>query len=356
MSFDYLSYYQDISVKNIKEKTILFLDHYENEIVDETEVKREILNKFSIQSGKLHLTKKLKDRSKDILLEDSLDALKKQLSESNLIKIKLLIVVAHNSHLGEMQLQNEINKIKKTQQNIGLIEIEVLYKETFRSMITALKYFNPHILHFTGHGAKEGIYFKKIEKLKKENTSDKKPKEENIADEKTKEDLIESSDFARAIQIYGNNLYLIFLNACNSHSTALEILNRRNDISTISYNKEIGIDSAKEVSIKFYEQLALNPLVRKEIENTFQDGLNSSNQGLKNHIDPRIVFIKGDDKSYHFRQSRLGRRWNKFLNFFLKISFNNRLFRIKKQQEISDVAKAKKEKNTAQTFNPSQST
>lgn len=328
MNLDYLSLYQDISEKNIKEKTLLFLDLYEKEFVEEYKEKSKVLNTFSRQSAKLHLSHKMKALGNKKLLRDSATDLIEQISKMKLVEIRILVVLANNHETGDLELEEELEEIEKIQhQNIKTIELVTLNSGSFKSMISSIKEFKPHILHFSGHSTEQGIYMN--------------------SNSKDKSELILAKDFAKAIEIYGDDLYLIFLNSCKSNDTAGEIKKVRDDISIISYNDNIGIESAKQVSVLFYKKLARNPYVRNNIENTLKDALRTSKVAFKEIIEPFIEFNLGNIESHNQRKSLMNRKWNKVLFFFQEKYFRLQLFM--KKIEVNKTKKIKQNSAQAQS-------
>lgn len=259
MNLNYLDFYQNISKSNVAKSTLTFLNDFSRRDWPDKDEQQRVLNKFSIQSGINHQA--LKWKSAELLEKDDPDSIEKNaktlvlkekakitlssaainlkniIEELELIKIKILVVVSDNADRDNLTPGQEIKEIKKqlNPDDNTVFEFKVLLNADIHSLTSKLITFEPHILHFTGHGEEEGIY---------------------LSEEDSSTSALMSNDvFLNILKYAGNSLHLIFLNSCKSAALADEIHQFKNNVYVIAYNDYIELDLATKISSRFYKQL-----------------------------------------------------------------------------------------------------
>ncbi len=157
-------------------------------------------------------------------------------------EIRLLIAIANPiDQVDLVDEEKEINAITETFSELkksGLIDIEILYESSESNLINKLKDFQPHILHFIGHGSNvnnEPVLFLKSNEG---NTSVKY-----------------SVDSMRIALGNCKFLRLVVLNACLTSEFAYELA-RLCNIAAIGMKSRIKDQSAKYFAQGFYIRLA----------------------------------------------------------------------------------------------------
>ena len=159
---------------------------------------------------------------------------------------------------------NRLKKIVKSSDYRDYIKLDGEVSTTIDDLISKLNKFKPHILHFSGHGEKNGEIF--------------------FSDDSGKISNPINGELFKKILDTTNKPKLIFLNACYSLEIANNIKNSIDFI--IGMNNEINDDIASKFAERFY----ISFLENKTISTSFNQA-----QLLKDGYD--IPKLLGDDKN-----------------------------------------------------------
>jgi hypothetical protein len=155
---------------------------------------------------------------------------------SNRTSIKSILLLAANPKgTQNLRLQEEEREIKERLRlaGYGKIPINSAGAVRPRDIQQAMLDFNPHVVHFSGHGAgQEGLVF-----------------EDAIGQEK----LVDSEALAELFELFSDQIECVVLNACYSKFQAEAIAQHIDYV--IGMSKEIGDNAAIKFSVGFYTAL-----------------------------------------------------------------------------------------------------
>lgn len=286
---DYLEFYETISTNNIKDKVEKFLHEIKlGRIELNPDEKQSLVNRYSLFSALNFYVEKNNAQGNvegKRILNKSVDQLKGMLEELELVKFKILIVIANGSNKENLTSGGEVDSIKKVLERYSKrnFDIEVETHGTYENITSSLQKFQPHILHFIGHSDKEGLFL---------------PNSKNRALNK-----LRNEHFIEMVKYAGDSLRLIFFNSCASAPLAKDLHRLRNDLYLISFENKIKTKIAEEFSKWFYKILSKNKdfeaafgliLKNKKVELNIEE---TNKELMKDEIESIGFFIKGKSKS-----------------------------------------------------------
>ena len=156
---------------------------------------------------------------------------------SDLHPVKTILILSANPKgTTPLRLSEEIRDIKEGLRRAKRREqfvIESAEAVRYRDIHRAFLDFEPHILHFSGHGAgEEGLVFE---------------------DETGQEKLVNGEALAELFELFSDKLECVVLNACYSEVQALEIAKYIPYV--VGMKKAIGDKAAIEFALGFYDAL-----------------------------------------------------------------------------------------------------
>src|SRR5437868_3869034 len=150
--------------------------------------------------------------------------------------IKILFVTSDPTDLSRLRLQAEYGDVEerlKLAKYGDKFQLKPLLAATPTKLVQELTDFDPHIVHFSGHGSTEGSFL------------------ENQAGEAA---LISGRDLEGIFAHMSGNISCVVFNSCYSREQANAILPYVHDV--ISTLKSVGDDMARGFSAGFYQGLA----------------------------------------------------------------------------------------------------
>ncbi len=147
----------------------------------------------------------------------------------------ILLLAANPKGTQNLRLQEEEREIKERLRLSGYGKIPINSEGAVRptDIYQAMLDFNPHVVHFSGHGAgQEGLVF-----------------EDAIGQEK----LVDSEALAELFELFSDQIECVVLNACYSKFQAEAIAQHIDYV--IGMSKEIGDNAAIKFSVGFYAAL-----------------------------------------------------------------------------------------------------
>lgn len=185
---------------------------------------------------------------------------------------RILILAANPKDTSVIRLDEEVREIDhglqraKIRACFSLVsKFAVRPKDIQRAMLD----FEPHIVHFCGHGNKEGII---------------------LEDEQGKSKLVESEALATLFKLFSQQVECVILNACYSEQQAMAISKHIKFV--IGMNKQIGDKSAITFAVGFFDGIGAG----KTIEFAYDLGCNSMQlSGVSEHLTP-VLIMEGKKK------------------------------------------------------------
>ena len=175
----------------------------------------------------------------------------------------ILVLAANPKNTSQLRLDEEIreieNGLQRAQKRHNFILKQKLATRTI-DMRRAMLDFNPHIVHFCGHGENDSIV---------------------IEDETGYAKLIDTEALAKFFGLFSEKLECVFLNTCYSEAQAEAIAQHINYV--IGMKKEIGDDAAHEFAVAFYDALGAG----QSIEFAFKLGCSAIQlEGIREYLTP----------------------------------------------------------------------
>jgi hypothetical protein len=178
---------------------------------------------------------------------------------------KILILAANPKTTTRLRLDEEIREIKeglRRAQYRSQFEIDGILAVRQRDFRRALLDYKPQIVHFSGHGNREGVL---------------------VEDEVGLGKLFSSKALTELFKLCANDVECVILSACYSAAHANAINRHINYV--IGMKKEIEDKSAVEFAVGFYDALGAG----KSVEEAFQFGraaIMAVSPDLPNHLVP----------------------------------------------------------------------
>jgi hypothetical protein len=149
---------------------------------------------------------------------------------------KILLLSANPKGSSQLRLGEEMREIKeglKRSKNRDQYSIATAEAVRYRDIHRAILEYEPHIIHFSGHGiGEEGLVFE---------------------DESCQIKLVDAEALAGLFQLFADQVQCVVLNACYSKYQALEIARHINYV--VGMSQEIGDKAAIEFAVGFYDAL-----------------------------------------------------------------------------------------------------
>jgi AAA-like domain/CHAT domain len=157
------------------------------------------------------------------------------MSNQNQIR-KILLLSANPTKCSQLRLDEEMREIKeglKRSKNRDQYSITSAEAVRYRDIHRAILEYEPHIIHFSGHGAGEkGLVFE---------------------DESGQIKLVDAEALSGLFQLFADQVECVVLNACFSKYQALGISQYINYV--VGMSQEIGDRAAIEFAVGFYDAL-----------------------------------------------------------------------------------------------------
>jgi len=162
---------------------------------------------------------------------------------------KILFVAANPSNQGRLQTDREYSNIQKRLKSASLREnfdLKVVMSAEPDTLVEGM-YFQPQILHFAGHGDKNGIF---------------------LANQDNRTLIVPTSALLRLLRPYKDHLNLIILNSCYSADQA-QALSDELELHVVGMESGIGDGPALEFSGGLYLGIGAG----KDIRQAYNDAL-----------------------------------------------------------------------------------
>lgn len=166
------------------------------------------------------------------------------------MKIKILLLSANPRNTNNLRLAEEFRSIKdsisrsKYRDAVEVIQGEAVRQKDLRRLLLDKA---PHIVHFSGHAEKEGVF---------------------LEDEQGNSEITSGEKLEELFSLF-DSICCVILNACYSKSQALHLVNVVPYV--IGMNRSIEDKNAISFSVGFYDAIAAN----RSIEEAFKFGVNS---------------------------------------------------------------------------------
>lgn len=189
-------------------------------------------------------------------------------------KKRILLIAANPANLDQLALPKEFREIEdgiQIAQNRDLYEIKQSGATRYQDLRRKLIQFQPHIVHFSGHGTSKGLV---------------------LEDDQGNHDIASSQRIAELFKQFSDHVECVIFNACNSKQTA-EKTHEYIDY-TIGMNTPIQDKAALEFAIGFYDGIGDG----RTYEDAFELGLNAisdknkAKQTEQNNTDIPELFSK----------------------------------------------------------------
>jgi hypothetical protein len=178
---------------------------------------------------------------------------------------KILLLTSNPKTTFRLRLDEEVREIEdglRCSKHHGQFEIQSRWAVRFRDLRRALLYVEPHIVHFSGHGEKDGLL---------------------VEDELGMAVRISNKALSGLFKLCSHQLECVILSACYSARHATAISKHINYV--IGMRKEIKDESAIEFAVGFYDTLGAG----QSVEKAFKFGCNAILQkfpDLPEHLIP----------------------------------------------------------------------
>lgn len=187
---------------------------------------------------------------------------------------KILLLSANPKGSSQLRLGEEMREIKeglKRSKNRDQYAIATAEAVRYRDIHRAILEYEPHIIHFSGHGVgEEGLVFE---------------------DESGQIKLVDAEALAGLFQLFAKQVQCVVLNACYSEYQALEIARHINYV--IGMSQKIGDKAAIEFAVGFYDALGAD----KGYEFAYKLGCSLIRvAGIAENLTPKLI-TKSDTAS-----------------------------------------------------------
>lgn len=193
-------------------------------------------------------------------------------------KKRILILAANPKATPKLRLDQEVREITEGLQRSKYrdrFDIHSIWAVRHRDLHRALLDHQPNIVHFCGHGNKEGIL---------------------AEDELGFGKLFPSKALAELFKLCANDITCVILSACYSAAHANAINKHINYV--IGMKKEVEDKSALEFAVGFYDALGAG----KPVEEAFQFGrvaIMAATSNVPNHLVPILKRRKSDNNEFN---------------------------------------------------------
>ena len=178
---------------------------------------------------------------------------------------KILVLSANPKGTKPLRLGQEIREIKDGLRRARERErfiIESAEAVRYRDIRQAILYYEPHIVHFSGHGLEEGLVFE---------------------DDTGREKLVEPQALAALFELFADQVECVLLNACYSEHQAKAIAQHIDYV--VGMSQAIGDKAAIEFAVGFYDAL----LAGKTVEIAYKFGCNAIQiASIPEHLTPQL--------------------------------------------------------------------
>ncbi|MBD2604869.1 GUN4 domain-containing protein [Scytonema hofmannii FACHB-248] len=185
---------------------------------------------------------------------------------SGIIVKKILILSANPKGTKPLRLGEEIREIKDGLRRARERErfiIESAEGVRYRDIRRAILDYEPHIIHFSGHGLEEGLIFE---------------------DDTGREKLVDPQALAGLFELFADRVECVLLNACYSEHQAKAIAQHIDYV--VGMSQAIDDKAAIEFAIGFYDAL----LAGKSVEIAYKFGRNAIQMAsISEHLTPQLL-------------------------------------------------------------------
>lgn len=179
---------------------------------------------------------------------------------------KILVLSANPKGTKPLRLGEEIREIKDGLRRARERErfiIESAEAVRYRDIRQAILYYEPHIVHFSGHGLEEGLVFE---------------------DDTGREKLVEPQALAGLFELFADRVECVLLNACYSEHQAKAIAQHIDYV--VGMSQAIGDKAAIEFAVGFYDAL----LAGRTVEIAYKFGRNAIQiASIPEHLTPQLL-------------------------------------------------------------------
>jgi four helix bundle protein len=240
--------------------------------------------------------------------------------------IKVLIIAANPVDTSKLRLDEEVREItevlRNSKEGLNFI-VEVLWAVRFKDLRRAMLDFEPNIIHFSGHGAADGLVF-----------------EDAFGELK----LISPEALSGLFQLFKEHIYCTVFNACYSEIQAQAIAQHINYV--VGMSQAIQDSAAIHFATAFYETLANG----RSIEFAFKIGCNSIEaEGIAGNSTPILLTTNIKDTSLQLQLNHVPKfhsnnenynNEHKKLPIILFLAANpNKTSRLRLDEEVREIKK-----------------
>jgi len=186
------------------------------------------------------------------------------IAEKGKEKLRILVVLSQPAELDNVTAASLINSLNKA----AHVQVELLERPTRSSLEAKIKTFNPHILHFIGHGDSGKLALIQDEAI----LAEARAENELLKTMGKKENQVAEADWvdSKALRGFINDkqLKVVFLHACKGestvyldrsiqsfNSTARDLAYNTSIPAVIAMQYEISNDAAETFATSFYQQI-----------------------------------------------------------------------------------------------------
>ncbi|MFL9458220.1 CHAT domain-containing protein [Tolypothrix bouteillei VB521301_2] len=180
---------------------------------------------------------------------------------------KILLLSANPSGISQLRLDEEMREIKEGLRRAHMrdrFSIDRAEAVRYRDIHRAILEYEPHIIHFSGHGSGEdGLLFE---------------------GEAGQQKLVDAEALAGLFQLFADQVECVVLNACYSKYQATGIAQHINYV--VGMSQDIGDKAAIEFAIGFYDALGAD----KDYEFAYKLGCQLIRMaGIPEHLTPQLL-------------------------------------------------------------------
>jgi hypothetical protein len=192
-------------------------------------------------------------------------------------KITVLFVAASPEDIPPLRLDKELREIQKRFRESGdreSIKFEIRMATQLTDLLQMLNEVRPHIVHFSGHGAQEGLFFE---------DSDGKAK------------LLTPDRLANLLNATSDRIRLALFNSCNSSDQAALACEHLE--AAIGMDAPVSDEAAKLFAGQFYNALGFGKSVQQAFDqavfqmHTAGAALSKPRLHVANGTDPSLLFL-----------------------------------------------------------------
>jgi len=223
-------------------------------------------------------------------------------SEEEKENIRILVLAANPLGTVRLHLDEEVKAIREAIQRSAKRDrlfVQTREAATLRDLHLALLEFQPHVVHFSGHGSgKDGLQFVgDIEEIYWQEKQQVDGSWEATGCRQEKIQAVDAATIADLLALFANQIECVVLNACDSNRQGAAIA--RHIPHVVSMRTAICDRAARKFSQAFYDSLGAG----KDYEFAFELGKTAIQAEISDSADLIAIFKTGNSAKLPQRQS-----------------------------------------------------